>query len=60
MNKSLPPRLLDHGVLIKDREMIYRTGGVQFVTERVLMTDLLMDRVPMDKVAGIMVYKAHE
>ena len=40
--------------------MIYKTGGVQFITSRILMVDLLTDRVPIDKVAGILVYRAEE
>lgn len=42
------------------RELIYKTGGVQFVTLRIFMVDLLTDRVPLDNIAGILVYRAHE
>jgi DNA excision repair protein ERCC-4 len=60
MNGSFPPKLLNHCVQGKDREKIYMTGGVQFITARVLMVDLLTERVPIDKIAGIVVYRAHE
>ena len=35
-------------------------GGVQFITSRLLMVDLLTDRVPVKNVTGIVVYRAHE
>ncbi|CAD5216748.1 unnamed protein product [Bursaphelenchus xylophilus] len=59
LNPMAPPRLLTADVLIKDRELIYKGGGVQFVTSRILMVDLLTDKVPLDRIAGILVYKAH-
>ncbi|CAD5212421.1 unnamed protein product [Bursaphelenchus okinawaensis] len=60
LNPSAPPRLLTADVLIKDREKIYKGGGVQFVTSRILMVDLLTDKVPLDRIAGILVYNAHQ
>lgn len=42
------------------RELIYKTGGVQFITTRILMVDLLTNRIPIHDVAGIFVYQAHE
>lgn len=35
-------------------------GGVQFVTSRILVVDFLTNRVPVEKVTGILVYKAHK
>ncbi|KAI1718544.1 DNA repair endonuclease XPF [Ditylenchus destructor] len=60
LNKDCPPKHITADVLSKDRELIYKVGGVQFVTSRILMVDLLTNRVPIDKVAGIVVYRAHE
>ncbi|KAI6198278.1 ERCC4 domain-containing protein [Aphelenchoides fujianensis] len=57
---SCPPKLLGSDVNSKYREAIYAQGGVQFVTARIFMVDLLMDRVPLERTAGIMVYRAHE
>jgi DNA excision repair protein ERCC-4 len=60
LNPDTPPKVLTAEVLSKDRELIYNTGGVQFVTSRILMVDLLTGRVPTDRVAGILVYRAHQ
>ncbi|KAF7632544.1 ERCC4 domain-containing protein [Meloidogyne graminicola] len=60
LNPDSPPKLITADVLAKDRVIIYKSGGVQFVTSRILMVDLLAGRVPFDKVAGILVYRAHE
>lgn len=35
-------------------------GGVHFITSRILMVDLLQERVPVKNVAGIIVYRAHQ
>lgn len=43
----------------KKRREVYLKGGVFFVTERILITDLLLDRVPIDLVTGFIVYNAH-
>ncbi|CAK5074457.1 unnamed protein product [Meloidogyne enterolobii] len=60
LNPDSPPKLITADVLAKDRVIIYKSGGVQFVTSRILMVDLLAGRVPFDKVAGILVYRAHD
>ena len=46
--------------IVPDRQRSYLEGGVQFITSRILVVDLLTDRVPVDKVTGILVYKAHK
>jgi len=60
LGPKYPPKILTADVLSKDRERIYKTGGVQFVTSRIFMVDLLTNRVPLDDIAGILVYRAHE
>lgn len=35
-------------------------GGVHFITSRILMVDLLQERVPVKNVAGIIVHRAHQ
>lgn len=42
------------------RESVYLEGGVQFITSRILLVDLLTDRVPVKNIAGILVYRAHQ
>lgn len=49
LNPDSPPKLITADVLAKDRVIIYKSGGVQFVTSRILMVDLLAGRVPFDK-----------
>lgn len=46
-------------VLFFHRQNVYLQGGVLFITSRILVVDLLTDRVPLDHVTGILVYKAH-
>lgn len=56
---KLPQRITAESSNTKKRNEIYLKGGVLFVTERILVVDLLSDRVPIDLVTGIIVYKAH-
>lgn len=56
---KLPQRVTAESSNLKKRKEIYLNGGVLFVTERILVVDLLSDRVPIDLVTGIIVYKAH-
>lgn len=56
---KLPQRITAESSNLKKRNEIYLNGGVLFVTERILVVDLLQDRVPIDLVTGIIVYKAH-
>uniref|UniRef100_A0A183FNS5 ERCC4 domain-containing protein n=1 Tax=Heligmosomoides polygyrus TaxID=6339 RepID=A0A183FNS5_HELPZ len=42
------------------REAVYLEGGVQFLTSRILLVDLLTDRVPVKNIAGILIYRAHQ
>lgn len=57
---KLPQRITAESSSLKKRNEIYLKGGVLFVTERILVVDLLSDRVPIDLVTGIIVYKAHK
>jgi len=57
---KLPERITAESSNTKKRREIYLQGGVLFVTERILVVDLLCDRVPTDLVTGIIVYRAHK
>lgn len=57
---KLPQRITAESSNTKKRNEIYMNGGVLFVTERILVVDLLSDRVPIDLISGIIVYKAHK
>ena len=45
--------------LIVSRQSVYMEGGVIFSSSRILVVDMLMDRMPIDLVTGMLVYKAH-
>lgn len=57
---KLPQCITAESSNAKKRSDIYQAGGVLFVTTRILVVDLLMDRVPVDLITGIIVYKAHK
>lgn len=41
------------------REDVYLNGGIHFITTRILVVDLLKHRVPIDKITGMIVLRAH-
>ncbi|KFM80672.1 DNA repair endonuclease XPF, partial [Stegodyphus mimosarum] len=54
------PRVITSDVSTKDRYEVYMDGGILFVSSRILVVDMLVDRVPIDLVTGIIVYRAHK
>nr|KAG5698301.1 hypothetical protein BaRGS_017003 [Batillaria attramentaria] len=54
------PKLITNEFSASDRQRSYSEGGVQFITSRILVVDMLTDRVPVDKVTGMLVYKANK
>lgn len=42
------------------RKSVYMEGGIIFSSSRILVVDMLMDRMPIDLITGILVYKAHK
>ena len=38
---------------------MYLEGGVLFISGRILVVDLLKNRVPLNLVSGFLVYRAH-
>ena len=42
------------------RESVYLSGGVLFVTSRILVVDMLTKKLPIHLVTGIVVYRAHK
>lgn len=38
---------------------MYLEGGILFIPGRILVVDLLKNRLPLNLVTGILVYKAH-
>lgn len=45
---------------IFNREITYLLGGIQFLTTRILIVDLLKSRIPIELVTGIIVLRAHK
>lgn len=41
------------------RERVYLDGGIQFISTRIFVVDLLKKRVPIDLITGIVVLRAH-
>ncbi|XP_013114075.1 DNA repair endonuclease XPF [Stomoxys calcitrans] len=42
-----------------ERERVYLEGGVQFISTRILVVDLLKQRIPIELITGIVVLHAH-
>ncbi|XP_006812643.1 DNA repair endonuclease XPF-like [Saccoglossus kowalevskii] len=53
------PKQITNEYSANDRTSVYLEGGVLFVTSRILVMDLLTDKLPTHLVTGILVYKAH-
>ncbi|KAH9489915.1 DNA repair endonuclease XPF [Bulinus truncatus] len=57
---SDPPKIVTNEISASERQLTYAQGGVLFITSRILVVDLLTDRVPVEHITGIMVFKAHK
>jgi DNA excision repair protein ERCC-4 len=44
---------------VHSREKVYLEGGIQFITTRILVVDLLKKRIPISLITGIFVLRAH-
>ncbi|CAG5130689.1 unnamed protein product [Candidula unifasciata] len=55
-----PPKVITNEINAAERQTTYVQGGVLFITSRILVVDLLTDRVPVGHVTGILVYRAHK
>ncbi|XP_045109312.1 DNA repair endonuclease XPF-like isoform X3 [Portunus trituberculatus] len=54
-----PPCCITADYPTSERTQVYYNGGVLFVTTRILVMDLLMERIPVEMISGIIVWKAH-
>jgi DNA excision repair protein ERCC-4 len=43
-----------------EREKVYLSGGIQFISTQVLVLDLIKNRVPAELITGIFVLRAHQ
>ncbi|KAL6435890.1 hypothetical protein ACFW04_005629 [Cataglyphis niger] len=53
------PHVINAECTSNEREIMYLEGGVLFISGRILVVDLLKNRVPLHLVTGILVYRAH-
>ncbi|KAK2583994.1 hypothetical protein KPH14_006454 [Odynerus spinipes] len=53
------PRIVTGQCSSAEREVMYLEGGILFIPGRLLVVDLLKNRVPLKLVTGILVYRAH-
>ncbi|XP_054730042.1 DNA repair endonuclease XPF [Anastrepha obliqua] len=42
-----------------ERERVYLEGGIQFISTRILVVDMLKKRIPIELITGIVVMRAH-
>ncbi|KAM8719582.1 hypothetical protein ACLKA7_005768 [Drosophila subpalustris] len=42
-----------------ERERVYLEGGLQFISTRILVVDLLKQRIPIELITGVIVLRAH-
>ncbi|EFC49382.1 predicted protein [Naegleria gruberi] len=54
------PKSITSTFTINERVELYNQGGCLFITSRILIVDLLNDKVPIKHVSGIVVLNAHE
>lgn len=57
--KNLPVTVTSD-ISAQGRQRMYEKGGVYFMSSRILVMDLLMERIPIDLITGIIVDKAHK
>ena len=54
-----PKRMTAETCSSSERHEVYMNGGVIFITARILVIDMLTERVPFKLVSGLIVYNAH-
>lgn len=59
LGTKILPRIISGQCTSNEREQLYLEGGVLFIPGRILVVDLLKNRVPLHLVTGILVYRAH-
>jgi len=53
------PKKITTDVSTSERQTIYEEGGILHMTTRILVVDMLMERIPINLITGIIVYRAH-
>ena len=55
----IPPKIVTSDISTEKREASYMKGGVQFVTSRILIMDILQKRLPVHLITGLVFLNAH-
>ena len=56
---KLPTKVTGENVPVNQRNALYLSGGVFLITSRILVVDMLCNRVPFQLISGIIICKAH-
>ena len=56
-NLKIPPKKITAEISVSERQKLYPKGGVLFMTTRILVVDMLTDRLPVHLVTGILIYR---
>ncbi|XP_014261430.1 DNA repair endonuclease XPF [Cimex lectularius] len=54
------PKVISSDNLSGNREELYLSGGVYFISSRILVVDFLKKRLPVPNITGMMVLRAHK
>ena len=55
----VPPKKVTSEIHVEKRTDHYLQGGVQFISKRILVIDLLCKRIPAELITGIVFFNAH-
>lgn len=56
---QLPTKITNETHSVNERVQVYLKGGCFFITSRILVVDMLTERIPINLISGILVYNAH-
>lgn len=54
---KIPPKKITAEISVSERQKVYLAGGVLFMTTRILVVDMLTDRLPVHLVTGILIFR---
>ncbi|GMH29781.1 hypothetical protein Nepgr_031624 [Nepenthes gracilis] len=57
-NPNVPTEITSE-LAARQRDALYNSGGIYFITSRILIVDLLTSKIPTSKIAGILILNAH-
>nr|XP_039252732.1 DNA repair endonuclease XPF-like [Styela clava] len=54
------PIVISSDISVQERQKLYLQGGIYFMSSRILVMDLLVERIPIHLITGILIAKAHK